>query len=96
MKYAWIFILLLAVPAFSSEEKDQKKVLESQAKTLIEQAKELEKSGDLLEARKQYASSQAFWETKDAEKAIKHIDDEIRNRVKDALKRAHQLYDHGQ
>ncbi len=96
MKFLWIFILLLAVPAYSSEEKDEKKALESQAKTLIQQAKESEKSGDLLEARKQYAGSQAFWETKDADKAIKHIDDEIRNRVKDALKRAHQLYDHGQ
>jgi tetratricopeptide (TPR) repeat protein len=96
MKLAWIFILLLAVPAFSSEEKDQKKALETQAKALVAQAKDLEKSGDLVGARKQYASSQAFWETKDADKAIKHIDDEIRNRVKDALKRAHQLYDHGQ
>ena len=96
MKFAWILIFLVAVPAFCSEEKDEKKALEGQAKALMAQAKELEKSGDLVEARKQYASSQSFWETKDAEKAIKHIDDEIRNRVKDALKRAHQLYDHGQ
>jgi len=97
MKFALILVLLLAVtPAFSSEEKDEKKALEAQAKVLIEQAKESEKSGDLVEARKQYASSQAFWETKDADKAIKHIDDEIRGRVKDALKRARALYEHGQ
>ena len=96
MKFLWIFILLLAIPSFSSEEQNEKKALEAQAKALVEEAKALEKSGDLIEARKQYASSQAFWETKDAEKAIKHIDDEIRNRVKDALKRAHQLYEHGQ
>lgn len=95
MKYAMILLLLSGL-VFASEEKDEKKALEAQAKVLVGQAKELEKSGQLIEARKQYASSQAFWETKDAEKAIKHIDDEIRSRVKDALKRAHQLYEHGQ
>lgn len=41
-------------------------------------------------------SSQAFWETKDAIQAIKHIDEEIHSRVKDALRQAHKLYDQGQ
>jgi len=91
-----ILLMLFLLPAFASEEKDEKKALEVQAKALVQQAKELEQSGQLVEARKAYASSQAFWETKDAEKAIKHIDDEIRRRVKDALKQAHHLYDQGQ
>src|SRR5262249_51504162 len=54
-----------------------------------------EKSGNLIEARKLYANSEAFWESKDAEKAIKKIDDETHKQVKDALKQAHQLYDSG-
>ncbi|MGH9495707.1 MAG: tetratricopeptide repeat protein [Candidatus Sulfotelmatobacter sp.] len=90
-----LLLLVLIVPAFASEEKDQKKALEAQAKELILQAKDQEKSGNLLEGRKLYANSQAFWETKDAEKAIKKIDDEIHKQVKDAVKRAHQLYDSG-
>ncbi len=90
-----VVLLLLAATVYASDEKDQKKALESQAKELVQQAKELEQSGELVEARKSYANSQAFWETKDAEKAVKRIDEEIRKRVKDALKQAKQLYDHG-
>jgi tetratricopeptide (TPR) repeat protein len=90
-----LLLLLLIIPAYASEEKNEKKALETQAKELVQQAKDLEQSGDLVEARKLYANSQAFWETKDAEKAIKRIDDEIHKRVKDALKQAHQLYDQG-
>src|SRR5262249_11968639 len=90
-----LLLLVLVLPVFASEEKDQKKALEAQAKELILQAKDQEKSGNLIEARKLYANSQAFWETKDAEKAIKKIDDEIHKQVKDALKQAHQLYDSG-
>ena len=56
----------------------------------------MEKSGQLLEARSRYISSQAFWETKDAIQAIKHIEEEIHNRVKDALRQAHKLYEQGQ
>ena len=99
MKKKLALCLLLVVPlivlAHASEEKDAKKALEAQAKELIVQAKDQEKSGNLVEARKLYANSQAFWETKDAEKAIKKIDDEIHKQVKDALKQAHQLYDSG-
>jgi tetratricopeptide (TPR) repeat protein len=95
MTWKLIILLLLVVPAFSSEEKDEKKALEAQAKELVQQAKDLEKSGQLVAARKRYATSQAFWETKDAAKAIKHIDDEINKQIKDALKQAHQLYDQG-
>ncbi len=90
-----VMLLLLTAIAYASDEKDQKKALEGQAKELVQQAKELEQSGDLVEARKLYANSQAFWETKDAEKAVKRIDEEIRKRVKDSLKQAKQLYDQG-
>ena len=93
-----IFLVLSSAPvAFADDqEKAQKKVLEQQANELIKQAKDLEKSGQLLDARSRYISSQAFWETKDAIKAIKNIDEEIRDRVKDALRQAHKLYDQGQ
>lgn len=97
-----IFVLVLSCPAVfaavrkDDQEKTQKKALEQQANELIREAKDLEKSGQLLEARARYAGSQAFWETKDAVQAIKHIDEVIHNRVKDALRQAHKLYDQGQ
>ena len=92
------FLLLLSAPAAfaDDQEKAQKKALEQQANELIREAKGLEKSGQLLDARSRYVSSQAFWETKDAIQAIKHIDEEIHDRVKDALRQAHKLYDQGQ
>lgn len=98
MTLTTIFVLLLSTPvAFADDqEKAQKKALEQQANELIAEAKALEKSGQLLEARSRYAGSQAFWETKDAVQAIKHIDEVIHNRVKDALRQAHKLYDQGQ
>ncbi|HEV8487073.1 MAG TPA: tetratricopeptide repeat protein [Blastocatellia bacterium] len=98
MKLTLIFFLLLSAPAAfaDDQEKTQKKALEQQANELIKEAKELEKSGQVLEARSRYAGSQAFWETKDAIQAIKHIDEAIHNRVKDALRQAHKLYDQGQ
>jgi tetratricopeptide (TPR) repeat protein len=97
-KLTLIFFLLLSAPAAfaDDQEKAQKKALEQQASELIKEAKNLEKSGQLLEARSRYAGSQAFWETKDATQAIKHIDEAIHNRVKDALRQAHKLYDQGQ
>jgi hypothetical protein len=98
IKLTLIFLLLLSAPAVfaDDQEKAQKKALEQQANELIKEAKELEKSGQLLEARSRYASSQAFWETKDATQAIKHIDETIHSRVKEALRQAHKLYDQGQ
>ncbi|MEK6303367.1 MAG: tetratricopeptide repeat protein [Acidobacteriota bacterium] len=92
------FFLLLSAPvAFADDqEKAQKKALEQQANELIKEAKGLEKSGQLLDARSRYVSSQAFWETRDAIQGIKHIDEEIHDRVKDALRQAHKLYDQGQ
>src|SRR6185369_4766629 len=92
------FAILLPVPRVfaDDQEKAQKKALEQQAEELIKEAKALENSGRLLEARSRYATSQAFWETKDATQAIKHIDEAIHNQVKDSLRQAHKLYDQGQ
>ena len=74
-------------------EKTQKKELEAQAKAIIGEAKSLEKSGELVEARAKYAESQAMIETNDAADAIKHLDDQIHKRVKDALSNSRKLYE---
>jgi hypothetical protein len=69
-----IFVVLLfssLLPA-ENQEKAQKKVLEAHAKAIIAEAKTLEKSGQLVEARVKYAESQAMLETRDALDAIKH------------------------
>src|SRR4051812_48880701 len=90
-------LLLLFVPALFGEnqEKAEKKALDQQAKTFVKEAKDLQKAGRLQEARTHYANSQSFAETKDATQAIKHIDEEIQKRAKNALRQAHQLYDRG-
>src|SRR5437763_1553251 len=74
-------------------EKAQKKALETQAKTLISEAKSLEKSGQLAEAREKYAESQSLIEINEATDAIKHLDGEIKDRVKDALNESRKLYE---
>src|SRR5580765_8468810 len=74
-------------------EKTQKKELESQAKAVIAEAKSLDNSGQLAEARIKYAESQAMNEMKDASEAIKRLDDEIHKRVKDALSQSRKLYE---
>ena len=74
-------------------EKAQKKELESQAKAVIAEAKSLEQSGQLAEARIKYTESQAMIEMKDASEAIKRLDDEIHKRVKDALSQSRKLYE---
>ena len=94
----WTCALLLLTTAVSladNQEKAEKKALDLQAKAFVKEAKDLEKAGNLLEARARYASSQAFTETKDSTEAIKRIDGEIRKRVKDTLHQARQLYDKG-
>jgi tetratricopeptide (TPR) repeat protein len=87
-----IFVLLGTVCA-ENVEKAQKKALESEARTIIAEAKSLEQSGQLAEARVKYAESQAMIEMKEAADAIKHLDDEIHKRVKDALNQSRKLYE---
>jgi tetratricopeptide (TPR) repeat protein len=90
-------LLLMFIPLALADDKEKadKKALDQQAKQFVKEAKDLEKSGQLLEARTHYTNSQSFTETKDATEAIKRIDGEIRKQVKDALKKSHQLYDKG-
>jgi tetratricopeptide (TPR) repeat protein len=86
-------VALSCILAAENLEKTQKKELEAQAKALIAEAKNLEKSGQLPEAREKYAESQAMLDSKEATNAIKHIDDEIRKRVKDSLDSSRKLYE---
>jgi tetratricopeptide (TPR) repeat protein len=60
---------------------------------MIAEAKSLERTGELVGARAKYAESQAMIETNDAADAIKHLDDEIHNRVKDVLSNSRKFYE---
>lgn len=89
-----IFLLLLGSElAADNLEKTQKKELEAQVKTMTGEAERLEKSGQLAEARTKYAESQALIEMNNVTDAIKHLDDEIQKRVKDALNESRKLYE---
>ena len=74
-------------------EKSQKKDFEAQVKIMTAEAQRLEKAGKLVEARGKYAESQALIEVKDVTDAIKHLDDEIQNRVKSNLAASRKLYE---
>ena len=97
MRFAISTLLILSLScslAAENLEKSQKKELELfQAKAIIAEAKSLEKSGQLAEARTKYAESQAMIEMKEAAQAIKRIDDEIHKRIKDTLNQSRKLYE---
>ncbi len=86
-------LALCGVLAADNIEKAEKKELEKQAKALISEAKSLEKSGKLAEARDKYTESQSLIEIGEATDAIKRLDSEIKNRVKDALNESRKLYE---
>src|ERR1035437_7743442 len=89
-----LFVFLLgSALAADNLEKTQKKELEAQVKTMTAEAQRLEKTGQLAEARTKYAESQALIEMKDVTEAIKHLDEEIHKRVKDALSESRKLYE---
>jgi tetratricopeptide (TPR) repeat protein len=90
-----ILLILVFVSALAADDlqKDQKKELEAQVKTITAEAQKLEKSGQLAEARAKYAESQALIEMKDVTDAIKHLDGEIEKRVKDILSASRKLYE---
>src|SRR6266536_3726921 len=87
-----IFLLSCVVTA-ADLGKAQKKELEAQVKTMTGEAARLEKAGQLAEARAHYAESQALIEVKEVTGAIKHLDEEIHKRVKDALTSSRKLYE---
>jgi tetratricopeptide (TPR) repeat protein len=88
-----LVVALSGMLAAETIEKAQKKELEAQAKVIIAEAKSLEKSGQLADARAKYAESQAMIEVKEAAEAIKRLDDEIHKRIKDALSQSRKLYE---
>ena len=88
-----LVVALSCILAAENLEKTQKKELEAQAKTIIAEAKSLEQSGQLAEARVKYAESQALIETNEAADSIKHLDDAIRKQAKDALSQGRKLYE---
>ena len=79
--------------AAESLEKAQKKQLESQVKAIKAEAQSLEQAGKLAEARTKYAESQALLEMKDVTDALKHLDEEIKKRVKDTLNDSRKFYE---
>src|SRR5467141_5448481 len=87
-----VFVLCSAAAA-DNAEKTQKKELEAQVKTMTAEAEGLVRKGQLAEARIKYAESQALIEMKDVTEALKHLDEEIHKRAKDALGKSHKLYD---
>ena len=74
-------------------EKTQKKELETQVRVIMAEAQKLMKSGNLFEARIKYAESQALIEVKEVTEAIKHLDEDIRKRVQDALSKSRKIYE---
>jgi tetratricopeptide (TPR) repeat protein len=95
MRIKTIVLVLMFSSSLSADnlEKTQQKELEAQVKIITAEAKNLEKSGQLAEARIKYAESQALVEVKGVTDAIKHLDDQIHNRVNDILANSHKLYD---
>jgi tetratricopeptide (TPR) repeat protein len=88
-----VAFLLCSAATAENLEKAQKKELEAQVKKMTGEAERLEKAGHLAEARSKYADSQALIEVKDVTDAIKHLDEEIKKRVKDDLTGSRKLYD---
>jgi len=88
-----LVFLLCSGLAAENLEKTQKKALEAQVKSMAAEAESLEKAGQLAEARIKYAESQALIEVKDVTDALKHLDEEIQKRVKNALSDSRKLYE---
>jgi tetratricopeptide (TPR) repeat protein len=92
---AIVLVVLAACSLLPAEnlEKTQKKELEAQVKTMTAEAESLVKAGHLAEARVKYAESQALIEMNAVTDALKHLDEEIRKRVKSTLGESRKLYE---
>ncbi|HTF45139.1 MAG TPA: hypothetical protein VK641_14615, partial [Terriglobales bacterium] len=95
MRIKAILLVFALCPMLAAEnlEKTQKKALEAEVKVMTAEAQSLERTGQLAEARMKYAESQALVEMKEVTEAIKHLDEEIQKRVKNALSGARKLYE---
>ena len=92
------FLILVACTATfaGSAGKQAEKQAQAKAKVMVKDAKSLEKAGRLVEARKEYMQSEAVFETKDAVKGIKRVDDKLQEQVKNTIAAAQKLYAGGQ
>ncbi len=82
MRTKAILVIFLLASGLAAEnlEKAQKKELEAEVKAMTAEAQQLERTGQLAEARIKYAESQALIEMKDVTDALKHLDEEIHKR----------------
>jgi tetratricopeptide (TPR) repeat protein len=93
-----LLLVVLALPlgtAADDLQKTQKKELEAAAKALNEEAKSLEKSGKLVEARLKYAESLGYIELGDTSQAISRLDDTLKTSAKAAVASSQKLYETG-
>ena len=95
MRIKAILLVFALCPMLAAEnlEKTQKKALEAEVKAMTAEAQSLERTGQLAEARVKYAESQALLEMNEVTEAIKHLDEEIQKRVKNALSSSRKLYE---
>src|SRR6202051_1416809 len=93
---SFLLLLQLTLPRLIAAEdlqKTQKKELESAAKALNQEAKSLEKSGKLVEARLKYAESLGYIEQKEASQAISRLDDRLKSDVKATVASVQKMYE---
>lgn len=93
IKTILLIFLLCSGLAADNLEKTQKKELEAQVKAMTAEAQALQRAGQLAEARAKYTESQALIEVNEVTDAIKHLDEEIKKRLKDSLNESHKLYE---
>jgi len=95
MRTKTILVIFTLCSGLAAEnlEKAQKKELEAQVKAMTAEAESLEHAGHLAEARAKYAESQALIEVNNVTDAIKRLDDQIHQQVKDALNESRKLYE---
>ena len=92
LKAAFLILMTSAAMSPANAEKQAEKQRQARAKAMVKDAKALEKSGRLVEARKEYAQSETVFETKDAVKGIKRLDEKLQQQVKTTLVQAQKLY----
>lgn len=96
VSFLLVAILVFPLPLAADDlQKSQKKELEAAAKALNDEAKSLEKSGKLVEARLKYAESLGYIELSDASQAISRLDDSLKTSAKAAVASAQKLYEAG-
>ncbi len=96
VSFLLLAVLSLSLPTAADDlQKTQKKDLETSAKALNEEAKSLEKSGKLVDARLKYAESLGYIELKDATQAISRLDDTLKTNAKTAVASVQKLYETG-